>query len=256
MRMKLSADFFNIKNEIMKRTLCSGFFLMMLSTALHAQHQTKSKDSVRTKTLDSIIITSYQKSARVKYLPDISGVNIFSGKKTNALKLDEATANLSQNSARTAFAKVPGLTMWEMDGAGTQLNIGSRSTDSHRSIEMNTRQNGYNTNSDVFGYPEDHYTPPMQGIQEIQLVRGSAALQFGSQFGGMMNFIMKAPDSTRPFSLESEQTAGSNGFFNSFNAVGGTKGRFSYYAYFDARHGKGWRANSDFNYHAYYVNLQ
>lgn len=240
----------------MKQTLCSGIFFLLLLAVVHAQHQSKPKDSARTKTLDSITITSYQKSARVKYLPDVSGINIFSGKKTNSLKLDEATANLSQNSARTAFAKIPGLTMWEMDGAGTQLNIGSRSTDSHRSIEMNMRQNGYNTNSDIFGYPEDHYTPPLQAVQEIQLVRGSAALQFGSQFGGMMNFIMKGADSTRPFSLESEQTAGSNNFFNSFNAVGGSKGRFSYYAYIDVRHGIGWRPNSGFNYHAYYADLR
>ena len=77
---------------------------------------------------------------------------------------------------RTALAKIPGLTMWEMDGAGTQLNIGSRGTDSHRSIEMNMRQNGYNTNSDMFGYPEDHYTVPMQAVEEIQLVRGFSSI--------------------------------------------------------------------------------
>ena len=239
----------------MKR-IVSVVVLFSYMASVYAQHTVKPKDSARMKTLDSIIVTSYQKSARVKYLPDISGVNVFSGKKTNSLKFDEGTANLQQNSARTAFAKIPGLTMWEMDGAGTQLNIGSRSTDSHRSIEMNVRQNGYNTNSDVFGYPEDHYTPPMQGIREVQLVRGSAALQFGSQFGGMMNLVMKDGDSSRPFSLESEQSAGSNNFFNSFNAVGGTKGKFSYYAYIDVRHGNGWRPNSAFNYHAYYFNLQ
>ena len=142
-----------------------------------------------------------------------------------------------------------------MDGAGTQVNIGSRSTDSHRSIEMNMRQNGYNTNSDMFGYPEDHYTPPMQGIQEVQLVRGSAALQFGSQFGGMMNYIMKEGDSSKPIAVESEQTTGSNNLFNSYNAIGGTKGKLNYYGYFDYRHGNGWRDNATFNYHAYYINF-
>lgn len=240
----------------MKQVFSCCIFLLLMTITIYGQHQGKAQDSARIKLLDSIIVTSYQKSARVKYLPDVSGVNVFSGKKTNVLKLDGASANLQQNSARTAFARIPGLTMWDMDGAGTQLNIGSRGTDSHRSIEMNIRQNGYNTNSDIFGYPEDHYTPPMQGIQEIQLVRGSAALQFGSQFGGMMNFIMKSADSTKPFSIESEQSAGSNNFFNSFNAVGGTKGKFSFYAYFNARHGNGWRPNSTFNYHAYYINLQ
>lgn len=142
-----------------------------------------------------------------------------------------------------------------MDGAGLQVNVGSRGTDSHRSIEMNMRQNGYNINSDMFGYPEDHYTPPMQGIQRIELVRGSAALQFGSQFGGMMNYVMKEGDSSKPVTIESEQTAGSNNLFNSFNAIGGKKGKLSYYAYFDCRRGDGWRTNSAFNYHAYCFHL-
>ncbi len=182
-------------------------------------------------------------------------MNIYSGKKTNQVYLDASRMNLAQNISRTAFAQIPGLTMWDMDGAGLQINVGSRGTDSHRSIEMNMRQNGYNINSDMFGYPEDHYTPPLQAVQQVQLVRGSAALQFGSQFGGMMNYVMKEADSTKPLSLVSEQTTGSNNFFNSFNSVSGTKGKLSYYAYYDYRHGDGWRPKAAFNYHAYYANI-
>jgi Fe(3+) dicitrate transport protein len=161
--------------------------------------------------------------------------------------------NMSQNVVRTLFAKVPGLNTWDMDGAGTQVNIGFRGTDAHRSIEMNMRQNGYNTNSDIFGYPENHYNPPMQGIQRVQLVRGSAALQYGSQFGGMLNYVMKQGDTTAAFTIQSEQTVGSNNLFNSFNSVGGSQGKWRYYAYYDNRHGDGWRPNSAFEYHAYYA---
>ena len=203
------------------------------------------------KTLDSV----YIRASPARILPDVQGVIIFSGKRTNDIIPDSTGANLAANVTRMALARIPGLNIWEMDGAGTQVNIGSRGTDTHRSIEMNMRQNGYNTNSDIFGYPEDHYTPPMQAIREIQLVRGSAALQFGSQFGGMMNYVMKDADSTRIPGVESEQTAGSYNFFNSYNAVGGTSGKLSYYAYYDERHGDGWRPNAAFVYHAYYTNL-
>jgi Fe(3+) dicitrate transport protein len=120
---------------------------------------------------------------------------------------------------------------------------------------MNMRQNGYNTNSDIFGYPENHYTVPLQAVEQIQLVRGSAALQFGPQFGGMMNFKLKSGDSTRPLAIESEQTAGSNGFFNSFNAMGGAKGKLNYYAFYDNRHGDGWRNNSKFKYNSFYIHF-
>lgn len=143
-----------------------------------------------------------------------------------------------------------------MDGAGLQLNLGTRGSDPHRSIEMNMRQNSYNTNSDAFGYPENHYNVPFQAISEIQFVRGSAALQFGPQFGGMVNYKIKEGDSTKIFDVESEQTAGSNNFFNSYNAVGGKTGKISYYAFYSTRKGDGWRSNATFDYHAYYFNIK
>ena len=212
-------------------------------------------DTIKVKTLDSVIILSKLRPVNNLYLPDIRGTKIYAGKKTNTLILSENTPGIKLNIARNVLAKIPGLTIWEMDGAGSQSNIGSRGTDPHRSIEMNMRQNGYNTNSDVFGYPENHYTVPLQAVEEVQLVRGSASLQFGPQFGGMMNFKLKKGDSTKPFTIESEQTAGSNNIFNSFNAIGGTKGKLNYYAFYDNRHGDGWRNNSKFNYHSYHVHL-
>lgn len=231
-------------------------YIVVIASFTSSYAQVKEpEDTFGIKTLDSIIVSTYFINAKQKYLADVVGVNIFSGKKTNVIYLDPTRSNLAQNITRTAFAKIPGLTMWDMDGAGLQTNVGSRGTDSHRSIEMNMRQNGYNINSDMFGYPEDHYTPPLQGIQQVQLVRGSAALQFGSQFGGMMNYVMKEGDSTKPIAIESEQTTGSYNFFNSYNAIGGTEGKLNYYAYYDYRHGDGWRPNASFNYHAYYINL-
>jgi Fe(3+) dicitrate transport protein len=211
--------------------------------------------TIKEKTLDSVLIYAKLHPLHDLYMPDIKGTTIYAGKKTNSISLTENTLGIKLNNARVIFAKIPGLTIFEMDGAGTQLNIGTRGTDPHRSIEMNMRQNGYNTNSDVFGYPENHYTVPMQAVEEVQLVRGSASLQFGPQFGGMMNFRLKKGDSTKPFSLESEQTAGSYKLFNSYNAIGGTVGKLNYYAFYDNRHGDGWRKNSAFNYNAYYVHL-
>ena len=230
-------------------------FFVFFSQTINAQINPEAVDTIGNKTLDSVVVSTYLANAKANYLADVVGTNIYAGKKTNVIYLDASKANLAQNVVRTAFAKIPGLTTWDMDGAGLQINVGSRGTDSHRSIEMNMRQNGYNINSDMFGYPEDHYTPPLQAVQQVQLVRGSAALQFGSQFGGMMNYVMKEGDSTKAFGFESEQTTGSNNFFNSYNAVGGTKGKLNYYAYYDYRHGDGSRSNAAFNYHAYYFNL-
>ncbi len=144
--------------------------LAVFSNFVHIKAQTteKQEDTIIAKILDPIFVSTYLKNAAPKFITEVVGTNIYSGKKTNQVYLDASRMNLAQNVSRTAFAQIPGLTMWDMDGAGLQINVGSRGTDSHRSIEMNMRQNGYNINSDMFGYPEDHYTPPLQAVQQVQ----------------------------------------------------------------------------------------
>ncbi|HEX8037560.1 MAG TPA: TonB-dependent receptor [Chryseosolibacter sp.] len=230
-----------------------SILLLMLTLSCSLAAYAQSSDSLKTNLLDVITVETNRDK---QPLPDVQGTTIFAGKKSEILILKNGDSNLPQNVGRTIFARIPGINLWDMDGAGTQMNIGTRGTDAHRSIEMNMRQNGYNTNSDIFGYPENHYTVPMQGVSQVQLVRGSASLQFGSQFGGMMNYVMKEGDTSKVFSVESEQTVGSYNLYNSFNAIGGKKGKVSYYGYYDNRHGDGWRPNSAFNYKAYYANIR
>ncbi|WP_158829153.1 TonB-dependent receptor family protein [Mucilaginibacter lacusdianchii] len=227
---------------------------LLVITCLLITYDTQAQKHQLTDTLQ--LDTVPVRDARLKHLPDVNGTYLFAGKRTFLVTPNSGSANLAANNARTIFAQVPGVNVWDMDGAGLQINISTRGTDAHRSIETNMRQNGYHINSDMFGYPEAHYTPAFQAIEAIQLVRGSAALQFGSQFGGMVNYKMKDADTSKLISIESEQTTGSNKFFNSFNAIGGRKGKISYYAYFDSRTGDGWRPNAAFSYQSMYANLK
>ncbi|PTR01174.1 Fe(3+) dicitrate transport protein [Mucilaginibacter yixingensis] len=214
----------------------------------------RSKKGIRDTTirLDSVTV----KENKSRHLPDVQGTYLFAGKKTYSLTPDAGKANLSSSNIRQIFATIPGVNVWELSGNGFQMNIGSRGTDTHRSNETNVRQNGYITNSDIFGYPEDHYTPQYDAVEQIQIVRGAAALQFGSQFGGMVNYKIKEGDTSKVLSIQSEQSAGSNNYFNSFNAVGGKSGKWSYYAYFASRTGNGWRKDADFSGQWYYANLK
>jgi Fe(3+) dicitrate transport protein len=155
--------------------------------------------------------------------------------------------NVVTNTMRQVMAKVPGIQIWESDPSGIQIGIAARGLSPNRSWEFNTRQNGYDISSDPFGYPEAYYTPQLNSVQRIQVLRGAASLQYGPQFGGMVNFIMKdGSDINKPFQYESQQTAGSFGLFNSYNAIGGETGKTHYYAFWDHRRGDGFRANSGF----------
>lgn len=199
------------------------------------------KDTVSRRILDSVTITSYLREPTIKRLNEVQGTYNFAGKKTEVINLAGTDADIANKTARQAFAKVPGIFVYDMDGAGNQINISSRGLDPHRGWDFNIRKDGIITNSDMYGYPASHYSMPMESVRTIELVRGTGSLQYGAQFGGMLNYISKQGDSTRPFSFESINTAGSYNLISTYNAIGGKVGRFRYYAYYHKKSRDGYR---------------
>ena len=99
--------------------------------------------------------------------------------------------NSSTNNAREGYSRISGANIWESDNYGIQLGIGVRGLSPNRSANFNVRQNGYDISADAIGYPESYYTPAFAALDRIEIIRGAASLQFGPQFGGMMNFRFK-----------------------------------------------------------------
>ncbi|TAE00642.1 MAG: TonB-dependent receptor [Bacteroidetes bacterium] len=208
------------------------------------------------KELDAVTIQAErEKTFGLTQLKAVENFGIYEGKKTEVIVLQDVTANLSTNNARQIYAKITGLNIWESDGAGLQLGIGGRGLSPNRTANFNTRQNGYDISADALGYPESYYTPPTEALERIEIVRGAASLQYGTQFGGMLNFAFKKGATDRKIEAISRQTAGSWGFFGSFNSIGGTVGKLQYYAYYQHKSGDGFRQNSDFKYNNGYVSL-
>jgi Fe(3+) dicitrate transport protein len=192
-----------------------------------------------------------------KNLNGVENGAIYEGKKTELIQLSKLTVNLATNNARQVFAKIPGLNIWESDGAGLQLGIGARGLSPNRTANFNTRQNGYDIAADPLGYPESYYTPPMEALDRIEVIRGAASLQYGTQFGGMLNFVFLQPDTSQRWNVHTRQTAGSFGFFGSYNRLKfaskdkRTAGVFIY----QHRQGNGWRPNSKFGLDMAYLDL-
>ena len=180
------------------------------------------------------------------HLPEVQDYRINAGKKNEVIRIGELNANLAMNNSRQIFAKTPGISIWENDGSGVQLGVASRGLNPNRSWEFNVRMNGYDITPDPMGYPEAYFTPPMEVVEQIEIVRGASSLQYGSQFGGLMNFVLRKPDPSTRFTAETVNTVGSNGLFSSFNYIGGTEGKWSYTAYYQRRTGEGWRENGAF----------
>jgi Fe(3+) dicitrate transport protein len=195
------------------------------------------------------IVQNKERSFGINRMRSVENFGIYEGKKTEVIELSEVTANTATNNARQVYGKITGLNIWESDGAGLQLGIGGRGLSPNRTANFNVRQNGYDISADALGYPESYYTPPVEALDRIELIRGAASLQYGTQFGGMLNFRFKRGPDDKPIEVNTRQTLGSWGFFNSFNSAGGTliKGKLNYYTYFQYKTGNGYRDNSGFD---------
>jgi len=183
---------------------------------------------------------------QIKRMEDVEGTRIFAGKKNEVILIDVSMANLASNNARQIYNQIPGLNIYQNDDAGLQLNIGGRGLNPNRTANFNTRQNNYDISADALGYPESYYTPPPEGLEEIQILRGAASLQYGTQFGGLINFKIKEPKPDDKFELITRNTAGSNNLFTNFTSISSSRKKSSYYGYVNYKNGDGFRPNSEF----------
>jgi Fe(3+) dicitrate transport protein len=215
----------------------------------------KEKDYEKVLDLNEVTVEQRKNVIHTERLPDVHNTYINAGKKSEMIQMDGVNGNITEKTGRQIFAKIPGVFVYDMDGSGNQINISTRGLDPHRSWEYNIRQNGVITNSDMYGYPASHYSPAMESIQRIELVRGTSSLQYGAQFGGMINYVTKGPDTTKAFSFETINSAGSFGLFSSYNAIGGKVGKLTYSAYYQKRHSDGYRKNAKSDAQSQYISL-
>ncbi len=226
------------------------FALLCLGINGLAQNAADTDTLPKHRYLPEVTVVGRGSKSDYQQMPEVVGTNIYAGKKNALIVLDNVQGNVVTNTMRQVLAKVPGIHVWESDPSGIQIGIAARGLSPNRSWEFNVRQNGYDIAADPFGYPEAYYNPQLQAVQRIEIVRGQGSLQYGPQFGGLVNYILRnGSDINKSFEFETQQTIGSNNLLNSFNAIGGKTSKVHYYGFFDHRNGDGWRQNS-----RYYTN--
>ncbi|MBI1193416.1 MAG: TonB-dependent receptor plug domain-containing protein [Bacteroidetes bacterium] len=205
--------------------------------------------------LDDVVIEVEANPFGLRRMNSVEGTALYAAKKTEVIELALLTGNKSGNAARQVYAQVAGLNVWESDGAGLQLGIGGRGLSPNRTSNFNTRQDGYDIAADALGYPESYYTPPVEALERIEVVRGAASLQYGTQFGGLLNFVLRKPPSTDGVSGQSRSTLGSFGYLGQYTELGFKKGAWSGIGLYQFRRTDGWRENSGFDQHTAYTQL-
>ena len=196
--------------------------------------------------LDTVeVVAALQPAEDGPFLPDVEGAQIFAGKKTDNID-PNLLPQINNNNYRQVLATTPGMVLAEE--STPLVSIGSRGFDPHRMQFMQVLKDGIPIHADMIGYPEAYYTPPIDAVDRIELVRGGAALLYGPQPGGVVNYLTEKPPTDTPFRLRSLNTIGSFNYYANFSEIGGTVGNLGYYGYYNHRQTDGFRAaNSQFN---------
>ena len=247
-------EFYTSKDVITLVFIADGYQFIEKSISLSEKNNLNIYFSNPIQELSEVVVKANNKKVfQLGRLKDIEGTAIFAGKKSEVISMDLSMANLASNNARQIYNQIAGLNIFQNDDAGLQLNIGGRGLDPNRTSNFNTRQNGYDISADALGYPESYYTPPAEALNEINIVRGAASLQYGTQFGGLVDFKIKDPEKSSELEIISRNTLGSNSLYTNFTSFSGSKNKLSYYSFLNYKNGNGFRPNSDFESINYFI---
>src|SRR5690606_13832326 len=125
-----------------------------------------------------------------------------------------------------ALRTVPGIQTADEDPFGLNLNIGLRGLPPRRSSRTLLLAAGMPILLGPYGEPSMHSGPPVEALEVIEVLKGSAQITEGPQTsGGVINFITRSPP-TNGRLLEATAGGGGAGYRNFHAAAGiGRAGR-------------------------------
>lgn len=115
-------------------------------------------------------------------LENIPGSGVVKDKKT--LELEQPV------SAQQALRNIPGVNVRAEDSAGLVSNIGIRGLNPDRSEKILFLEDGMPAGLAPYTENAAYYTPPIERMERLELLKGSGSILYGPQtIGGVLNFI-------------------------------------------------------------------
>ncbi len=127
-------------------------------------------------------------------------------------------------SGNEVFRRVPGLHVVDEEGLGLRINIGIRGLDPDRSRSVLILEDGIPVALNPYGEPEMYYTPAMERMTGVEILKGSGQILFGPQtIGGVVNYVTSNPPTKSAGFVRLRGADG--GFFTSMVGYGNTFGK-------------------------------
>lgn len=133
-------------------------------------------------------------------------------------------AALQPISANDALRVVPGVHIQDEEGVGLRANIGIRGLDPDRSRNVLVLEDGVPVALAPYGEPELYYSPPIDRMERIEIIKGSGSILFGPQtVGGVVNYVTADAPVAPAGSLHAQRGSGASSLIKA--QYGGTWGR-------------------------------
>lgn len=185
--------------------------ILTASVSLQAQKKELVKDSIAKIEMPQVIILS-KKNTLLNQLPGSAGF------------VDQSTLRQTAPiSGNEVFRRISGIHVVEEEGAGLRMNLGIRGLDPDRSRSVLVLEDGVPVALNPYGEPELYYTPVIDRMQGLEVLKGSGQILFGPQtIGGVVNYITKDPPATPQGRLKI--SAGDFGYLSALASYGSTYG--------------------------------
>ncbi len=183
----------------MHRFICF-LFLFEFSQSIYSQKLSASDDS--TFELGSIIFKKSKPNSIICNVP---------GSTASLSKIDlKLIAPLSANEM---FRKFAGVHVVDEEGVGMRINIGIRGLDPDRSRGVLVLEDGIPVSLNPYGEPELYYSPVIDRMSGLEVMKGSGQIIYGPQtIGGVVNYLTSGmPDKNE---LKVKISAGSGALAN------------------------------------------
>ena len=185
--------------------------------------------------------------AKLQYLlPEVDGALITVTTKATVTHMDQIPT-VAQDNLTQLFVRTPGIIV-SQEQDPLRVNLTYRGLGNPQESEyVLVLQDGIPAELDWIGFPTLYYQPPLQGVREVQVIRGGNSLLYGPEPAPVINFVSKGAVPGAPFGASTEQMIGSHGGWQTYNVVKGSDGDFAWRVAGWINRSDGPRVNSGYN---------
>ncbi len=134
-------------------------------------------------------------------------------------------------SGNEILRRSPGVHVVDEEGMGLRTNIGIRGLDPSRSRSVLVMEDGIPVALAPYGEPEMYYTPAIDRMSGVEILKGSGSIMYGPQtIGGVVNYITTDPplEASGGVSLSGAEGGFFKGMFSYGNTIENTGFRVNY----------------------------